>query len=185
VSSIEKLVPSGSQTVGPFFRIGLEWMAERAPLLGEGAEGRIEIRGRVIDRDGAPVPDALLEFWCSGGGQCDDSGDGWPRGFARAATDLEGNFAVVTMKPKPVGFGDGSMQAPHMLVLVFARGLLRHLITRVYFEGEAGISSDPVLEGIAQERRGTLVARRVSEVAGSYRWDVVLQGEQETVFFAW
>jgi protocatechuate 3,4-dioxygenase alpha subunit len=89
------------------------------------------------------------------------------------------------MKPKTVAFGDGRMQAPHMLVLVFARGLLRHLITRVYFEGAAENSSDPVLREVPPDRRGTLIAQRASGTTGSYRWDVVLQGERETVFFAW
>ena len=77
------------------------------------------------------------------------------------------------------------MQAPHMLVLVFARGLLRHLISRVYFEDEPANASDPVLMQIPEERRATLIARPIEDRANLYRWDMVLQGTGETVFFAW
>ena len=101
-----------------------------------GAAGNLAIRGRVLDRDGAPVPDAMLEFW--NGGTTRDSAasqDGFPDGFRRTATDEDGTFSVVMRRPSEVELEDRRMQAPHMLVLVFMRGLLRHLISRVYFEG--------------------------------------------------
>jgi len=147
------------------------------------------MRGRVLDRDGAPVPDAMLEFWDAGpsGAFSSESQNtsGYPRGFHRVATDPDGGFSFVTVKPGIVGFGDGRMQAPHMLVLVFARGLLRHLITRVYFEDEPGNATDPVLLEVPAERRETLVARPDACDSAIFHWNVVLQGEKETAFFAW
>ena len=180
--------PSGSQTVGPFFRIGLEYLQAWAPVLHPGSPGSMEIRGRVLDRDGAPVPDALLEFWSA-----DPSGkyseaprvEGYPAGFYRVATDLGGSFSLVAIKPDPVPFVDDRTQAPHMLVLVFARGLMRHLVTRVYFDDEPGNAADPVLLEVPAERRATLVARRDASNSGAFYWNVILQGEDETVFFAW
>lgn len=165
-------IPAGSQTVGPYFRIGLDYLIERTPALTLETAGTIEIRGRVWDRDGAPVPDAMLEFWRAPG----DGEEGvFPAGFRRAATDADGNFSVVMARA----------QAPHMLVLVFARGLLRHLVTRVYFGDELANQGDPVLMTIPQERRATLIAQPDESRANLYKWDVILQGTGETVFFAW
>ena len=181
-------IPNGSQTVGPFFRIGLEYLEARTPVLAPGMPARIEIRGQVLDRDGAPVPDALLEFWCadSSGAYSGEAPDaqGYPAGFHRVSTEIDGSFSLIAMKPGPVPFDDGRMQTPHMLVLVFARGLLRHLVTRVYFDGEPGNAADPVLLEIAEERRSTLIARRDGRESAAFRWNVILQGEEETVFFA-
>jgi protocatechuate 3,4-dioxygenase alpha subunit len=98
-------------------------------------------------------------------------------------TDREGSFKVVIFKPPATPLRDGRTQAPHFLVLVFCRGLLRHLLSRVYFEGESDNSLDPVLQRVPAERRTTLVAQ--VQDAACYRWDVVLQGQDETVFFAW
>ncbi len=176
-----RLIPAGSQTVGPFFRIGLEYLIDRTPALDVGAAGRIEIRGRVLDRDGIPVPDAVLEFWAPRLTVSTSGQDQYPAGFRRTATDTNGNFAVTAMRPAAIPLEDGRMQAPHMLVLVFARGLLRHLLTRVYFEDELGNAADTVLQEIPAERRATLIAR----LDNSYHWDVHLQGQNETVFFAW
>ncbi len=100
-------------------------------------------------------------------------------------TDDDGNFAAKVTRPIAAPLGDGRMQAPHMLVLVFMRGLLRHMLSRVYFAGEPGNAADPVLEGIPAERRGTLIAQLENDETSSYRWDVVLQGQDETVFFEW
>jgi protocatechuate 3,4-dioxygenase alpha subunit len=184
MSAHPKFIPASSQTVGPFFSIGLDYLAERSPAMDAGAAGNLTIRGRVLDRDGAPVPDAILEFW-NGAATRDASAseDGFPEGFRRTATDEEGIFSVVMRRPPEVELEDGRVQAPHMLVLVFMRGLLRHLISRVYFESDAGIGTDPVLLAIPPERRRTLIAQRHGE--NSYRWDVILQGTDETVFFAW
>jgi protocatechuate 3,4-dioxygenase, alpha subunit len=156
--------PTPSQTVGPYFAIGLtdrpahELVAPRAP-------GAIRLAGRVLDGEGEPVSDALVELW-------------HPEvGFGRCATDGEGRFVFVLAKP-PRG-----EEAPHVEAIVFARGLLRHVVTRVYFPDEAEANAtDPVLAGIDAERRSTLVAER--DGGGGLRFDVRLQGEGETVFFA-
>lgn len=182
-------IPVSSQTVGPYFRIGLGYLIERTPAIAPQTTGWIEIRGRVLDRDGAPVPDAMLEFW---GAEAvkravdeDFEHNGFPIGFRRAMTDIDGNFAVTVSRPKQLALGDGSMQAPHLLVLVFARGLLRHLLSRLYFEDEPANFDDPVLKRLPAERRPTLIAQQGDNQASIYRWNVVLQGPDETVFFAW
>jgi protocatechuate 3,4-dioxygenase, alpha subunit len=180
-----RLIPAGSQTVGPFFSLGLEYLIDRAPALDVDLAGRIEIRGRVLDRDGTPVPDAVLEFWAPRTTVSTTGQDPYPSGFRRTATDIDGNFAVAAMRPAAVPLEDGRTQAPHMLVLVFARGLLRHLLTRVYLENEPGNTADMVLQEIRAERRATLIARLDNHQTNSYQWDVRLQGQDETVFFAW
>jgi protocatechuate 3,4-dioxygenase, alpha subunit len=181
-----KLIPSGSQTVGPYFHIGLKRLIDEAPEIDAGA---IEICGRVIDRDGTPVPDAMLEFWCPNAATRDYiagfNHSGFPSGFRRSATDQNGSFSVLMPRPAEVVMEKGEMPAPHMLVLVFARGLLRHLLSRVYFERESGNATDPVLLTVPAERRHTLIARPDESKNNLYRWDVILQGPDETVFFAW
>jgi protocatechuate 3,4-dioxygenase, alpha subunit len=180
-----KLIPAGSQTVGPFFCIGLEYLIDRAPVLNADIAERIEIHGRVLDRDGAPVPDAVLEFWAPRITVRIPDQDQYPAGFRRTATDINGNFAMAAIRPAAVALENEQMQAPHMLVLVFARGLLRHLLTRVYFENEPGNAADTVLKEIPAERRATVIARLENHQTNSYQWDVHLQGQGETVFFAW
>jgi protocatechuate 3,4-dioxygenase alpha subunit len=172
-----KLVPSGSQTVGPFFRIGLDYLAGCAPAGEASAKETVTIRGRVLDRDGGPVPDAMLEFWSANAGG--DKHDGFPDNFRRVVTDSDGSFCAAMARPAD----PGGMQAPHLLVLVFARGLLRHLISGVYFAGERANDGDPVLLAIPAERRHTLIAQPDGD--GGFHWDVILQGNDETVFFAW
>ncbi len=191
MSGDARRIPASSQTVGPYFRIGLDYLVDQSATLDRGAPGRIEVRGRVLDRDGAPVPDAMLEFWAADAPatlsptMSDHAMPGVPAGFCRAATDMDGYFAVATTKPAALRLADGRMQAPHMLVLVFARGLLRHLLSRVYFEDEASNSADPVLLEVPTQRRGTLIAQAELLQPNSYQWNVVLQGQDETVFFAW
>jgi protocatechuate 3,4-dioxygenase alpha subunit len=183
---MDRRIPSSSQTVGPFFTIGLKHLIDRTGELDYAGADVIEIRGRVLDRDGSPVPDAMLEFWNAG----DTGGDamvgsrehGIPDGFRRVTTNLEGSFAVRIAKPVSTT-GEVGEQAPHLMVLVFARGLQRHLISRVYLEGERGNEHDPVLLGVPAERRSTLIAKVYG--TESYLWDVILQGDNETVFFAW
>lgn len=181
-------IPSGSQTVGPFFRICLEHLVARQQANAP-AMGSIVLSVRVIDGNGAPVSDAMLEFWgADSSGRFPAPGqptDDLPSGFRRVVTDSEGRFSISTVKPGPVPLGDGQFQSPHFIVLVFARGLLRHLITRVYFDDESTNASDAVLLQIPMDRRHTLIARASDPDAGHYHWDVVLQGESETVFFAW
>ena len=183
-----KMIPSGSQTVGPYFHIGLDYMLGYTPG-SDLAFDTIRIRGKVMDRDGAPVSDAMLEFWSADNGGTHSgtlSGhSGKPVGFHRVATDSNGGFLVTLDKPGPTPLGNGQIQAPHLVVLVFARGLLRHLITRVYFEHETANAVDPVLLTIPEERRHTLIARSDADCPQALQWNVILQGDNETVFFAW
>jgi protocatechuate 3,4-dioxygenase alpha subunit len=183
------LVLTPSQTVGPYFSIGLSW--EDGPLaVDEGTDGAIRLCGRVSDGNGDPVPDAMVESW-----QADRDGrfahpddprgaatsPGF-RGFARAATDAGGAWEILTVKPGRVPCPGGPPQAPHIDLSVFARGLLNRVVTRVYFDDEADANAaDPVLNGVAQDRRDTLLARHTED---GYRFDVRLQGPDETVFFA-
>ena len=162
-----------SQTVGPFFAIGLPW-AGGPYAVPEDTPGAAWLRGRVIDGAGEPVPDAMVETWQA-------SGDG--RRFARCSTEPDGSYAILFVKPGPVPGPDGGAQAPHLAMSVFARGLLDRVVTRVYFDDEpAANAADGVLALIADpERRDTLIA--VSTDNG-YRFDVRLQGERETVFLA-
>jgi protocatechuate 3,4-dioxygenase, alpha subunit len=186
MSSEIKRIPSSSQTVGPYFRIGLDYLIDRMAADAE-THQTIEIGGRVLDRDGAPLPDAMLEFWSAGDGAREIADgvreSGIPDRFRRAGTDSNGSYVLKIRRPVASRLEDGRLQAPHVMVLVFARGLMRHLITRVYLEDETGIESDPVLLGVPAERRGTLLAK--CDGANVYRWDVILQGADETVFFAW
>jgi protocatechuate 3,4-dioxygenase alpha subunit len=186
-----KLVPTASQTVGPFFHLGLAWCFQRALAGPEVAGERLAIGGRVLDGDRRPVPDAVLELW-----QADPAGryphpqdprsaqvDRGFLGFARVPTDAEGVFRFTTVKPGPVPGPGGRLQAPHLAVCVFMRGLLRHLVTRVYFPDDPANAEDPVLALVEPSRRGTLVARRSAGDPAVLEWDVVLQGDGETVFF--
>jgi protocatechuate 3,4-dioxygenase alpha subunit len=131
----------------------------------------------LTDGAGDPVPDALVETW-----QSDPSGEGF-RGFTRCPADADGRYAILTLKPGPVPGPDGVPQAPHLVVSVFARGLLDRVVTRVYFPDEAEANAaDPILAGVADEAaRATLVA---GTDADGYVFDIRLQGEGETVFFS-
>ena len=159
--------PTPPQTVGPFFAIGLPW--EDGPGVVEpGSDGAIALRGTVLDGDGAPVPDALVETWQAPGEGC--------RGFGRCPTDAEGRWAIVTRKPE-----GGGGEAPHIAVAVFARGLLHRVPTRIYFaDEEAANADDPLLSSLDPDRRATLLAAAED---GGYRFDIHLQGDDETVFF--
>jgi protocatechuate 3,4-dioxygenase, alpha subunit len=188
-----------SQTVGPFFKYGLtsggkyDWNdAFTNNLVTLDASGeRIRLEGRVFDGDGQPVPDAMLEVWQADaqGRFADPKGGGaLPnaafRGFGRCDTDENGTYAFDTIKPGQVADPDGKPQAPHILLAVFARGMLRHLYTRIYFGDEAANAADPVLAIVPAERRSTLIAARESGNGNAvYRLDLRLQGDNETVFF--
>ena len=180
MSAEPRLIPTSSQTVGPYFTIGLSDLPDRATQIE--SPGAITIRGQVLDRDRAPVADAMLEFWSPDAPQHASDPD-LPGGFRRVATDLDGAFSVIMPRPVPVPLEGSTLQAPHMLILVFARGLLRQLVSRVYFDGDVANDSDPVLLAVPSGRRRTLIAQRDGE--DSFRWDVILQGTDETVFFAW
>jgi protocatechuate 3,4-dioxygenase alpha subunit len=167
-----------SQTVGPFFAIGLPWPdgPYAAPL---GTPGAFWLRGRVLDGAGEPVPDALVETW-----QADEDGrfghpDG-PRCFGRCPTDEHGQWAIHTVRPGRVVGADGRPQAPHLDLSVFARGLLDRVVTRVYLPGEPANDADPVLASVDPGRLGTLVAAPAPD---GYTFDIRLQGCAETVFF--
>jgi protocatechuate 3,4-dioxygenase, alpha subunit len=182
-----RLTPSGSQTVGPFFRIGLEHLCAQSPAALVDGANVLTVCGRVLEGEGAPVPDALLEVWhADAEGRYDASEpaqSGKPSAFTRAATDDDGSFCFSIARPGAIA-GEAK-QAPHLAVLVFARGLLRHLMTRMYFPHEPGNGSDAVLQLVPEDRRRTLIAREIVQRPGVLEWNVVLQGEDETVFFAW
>jgi len=169
------LTPTPSQTVGPFFSIGMR----TADVMGEPGVERLSIRGRVLDGDGNGIDDALIETWQAGsdGRYADSSSQGW----GRAATDSSGRFQFSTTKPGRVDGASAKLQAPHLAVTIFARGLLKHLVTRIYFEDETSNANDPVLGAVPANRRSTLIARSVG--SNEFEWNVVLQGENETVFF--
>jgi protocatechuate 3,4-dioxygenase alpha subunit len=188
-----------SQTVGPFFKYGLTpnrqyaWNdAFTANLVTPDASGdRIRVEGTVYDGDGAPVPDCMLEVWqADAQGRFSDLQDmrALPntafRGFGRCGTDGEGLYAFDTIKPGPVPDPDGKPQAPHLVLAVFARGMLLHLYTRIYFGGEAANAADPVLALVPIDRRATLIAQQANCNGNAvYRLDIHLQGDNETVFF--
>jgi protocatechuate 3,4-dioxygenase alpha subunit len=179
-----------SQTVGPFFAIGMPWDAG-PHAVAEDTPGAIRIAGTVYDGAGMPVPDSMIETWqCDPDGRFADlHGYGEPsqlpgfRGFARfAAEDGDGRFEIVTVKPGPLSGLRTTVQAPHIDVSVFARGMLHRCVTRIYFADEAHANAaDPVLASVPAERRSTLLAQPFE---GGYQFDIRLQGEGETVFFA-
>jgi protocatechuate 3,4-dioxygenase alpha subunit len=171
--------PTPSQTVGPFFNIGFRWL-HTPELVETDHPGAIRLEGQVLDGNGDPVPDSVVEIF-----QADDRGrfspdtdPAWP-GFGRCLSDDSGRYHFVTVKPGPVAPGT----APHIDVSVFARGLLQRVVTRCYFaDEEPSNAGDPLLRSIDADRATTLIA--VADGAG-YRFDVHLQGDRETVFFAW
>lgn len=181
------LTATTSQTVGPFFQIGFEPL-HRVDLAGPSIPGeRIMIEGRVVDRAGNGVPDACLEIW-----QADTNGEyAEPNetqedgrkflGFGRIPTDDDGCFRFTTIKPGVVTGSHGSKQAPHLAVSIFMRGLLKRLVTRLYFPNQRENERDPVLLSIEPARRPTIIASE-GGTPGALRWNVVLQGAGETVF---
>jgi protocatechuate 3,4-dioxygenase alpha subunit len=202
-----------SQTVGPFFHYGLPWkggadlvgqsdMGARpelfpeehyvlnlSPPRGAVAGETIIVEGVVYDADGKPVPDAMIEIWqANAAGRYASPDDGRLNlpldegfiGFGRAATNEGGLYRFKTVRPGSVPGPGNSLQAPHIAVSVFGRGVIKRLVTRIYFEDAAENPSDPILALVPAERRDTLVARQVDD---AWRFDIVLQGERETVFF--
>lgn len=176
---MSKLPLTPSQTVGPFLHIGLIW--DDAPaVVPSDTPGSVWLHGRVYDGAGDPVSDAMVETWQADASGSFDHQESF-RAFGRSATDSAGGWGVRTLKPGAIVSSDGTVQAPHADVSVFARGLLDRVVTRVYFDDENEANrADPVLSAVPEHRRGTLVARTVD---GGYRFDIHLQGEAETVFF--
>jgi protocatechuate 3,4-dioxygenase alpha subunit len=185
---------SGSQTVGPFFSLGLLYAeARRNVLAGPDTNGEhIRIEGHVIDGDGVPVPDALIEIWqANAHGRYNHPADQSAApldpqftGFGRSGTDEQGLYWFETVKPGRVAFNDQIRQAPHINVTVFSRGLLNHAVTRLYFADEPSNAEDMTLQCVPEERRATLLAKRADgDGAVVYHFDIVLQGARETAFF--
>jgi protocatechuate 3,4-dioxygenase alpha subunit len=184
------LQTTSSQTIGPYFHIGFTWLItdDLAPA---GVSGeRIAIEGRIVDGDGNAVSDAVVEIWQANAhgryAHPDDTQDR-PlepqfKGFGRVTTDNDGVFRFTTIKPGRVPAPGGGLQAPHLNVTILTRGLLKHLITRMYFPDEPANDEDPVLRRVPAERRQTLIATTRDRKSG-LKWSVILQGRDETVFF--
>jgi protocatechuate 3,4-dioxygenase, alpha subunit len=182
---------AASQTVGPFFQIGFEDFY-RSDLTVPGLTGTvITISGKILDADLLPVPDALVEIWQANSfGKYAHSDDYQAKpldpgftGFGRCPTNAEGAFQFRTVKPGTVPSSTEAPQAPHINVSIFMRGLLNRLVTRIYFSGDERNGADEVLSLVDPARRSTLLARPDPLRPNAYRWDVFLQGPDETVFF--
>lgn len=179
------------QTVGPFFRIGLERLFQN-DIAGEGARGeRIAVEVRIVDGHGLPIPDAVIEVWqANANGKYAHPADTQDklieagfRGFGRIPTDDNGVFRLTTIKPGSVPGPGDKMQAPHLVVGILMRGLLKGLVTRAYFPDEPLNASDPILQLVPQVRRQTLILQRSPEHSDLLHWEIRMQGENETVFF--
>jgi protocatechuate 3,4-dioxygenase alpha subunit len=186
-------IESGWATIGPFFHSVLPWKDGGQLAKPETKGERISILGRVLDAEGKPISDAMIEVWqANAAGRYDhpeDLQESKPldpnfHGFGRVATDPDGRFRLRTIKPGPVPGSDEASQAPHINVSIFARGLLKRLVTRIYFPGEPLNETDALLSALPTDRRATLIAR-VTDADAAERvlhFDIVLQGGNETVF---
>jgi protocatechuate 3,4-dioxygenase, alpha subunit len=184
-------VATPSQTVGPFYKIGMEWLGT-TDLAARASKGeRITVSGQLLDADRQPIPDAVLELWqANADGRYAHAEDTQAKpldpgfhGYGRVGTDPQGRFRFTTIKPGPVPGLGNALQAPHIVVALFMRGVLRHLYTRIYFSDEAANGNDAVLALVEDpERRATLIAKRLGSHS-EYRWDIIVQGLGETVFF--
>ena len=187
-----------SQTVGPYFKYGLTPGSDYAwndafgnDLVTPDVSGeRIRIVGQVFDGDGKVIPDSMMEIWqADAQGRFADPQDARAapnaafKGFGRCGADAKGSFEFRTIKPGPVPGPGGKPQSPHILLAVFARGMTQQAITRIYFEDEAANAADPILALVPADRRVTLTAKREQGDVATYRFDVHLQGDRETVFF--
>ena len=176
-------IATPSQTVGPFFHIGLGNIAVNDLTADLGVAERVHISGHVLDGDGKVVIDALIEVWqADAHGAYTSQATGF-KGFGRIATDAQGAFSFTTIKPGRVAGPNATLQAPHIAVNIFMRGLLKHLVTRIYFPDEPSNDEDTILQSIAAARRDTLIARAVAGNRQTLTWNIMLQGEHETVFF--
>jgi len=186
-------VPTPSQTVGPFFHFCLTTAKHSVPqIAGPQAKGeRVRLTCRVLDGEGSPLNDAMIEIW-----QADAEGkynhpddpqqetvDPACFGFGRMATASDGSCEFETVRPGRVPGPGNVPQAPHLNIAVFARGILKQLFTRAYFADDPANEKDPVLALVSPERRGTLLARPDSARPGAWNFEIHLQGEHETVFF--
>jgi protocatechuate 3,4-dioxygenase, alpha subunit len=183
------LTPTPSQTVGPYLHLGLTDARSIPRIATNGAKGeRVWLTFRVLDGDGVPVPDAMIELWQADSegdyAHQDGSADGEAfRGFGRLATAEDGSCTFETIRPGCVRGPGETVQAPHINVSVLGRGILKRLSTRVYFAGESANAADPILALVPENRRATLLAQSDSARPGNWILDVRLRGEGETVFF--
>jgi|ERR1700722_434153 len=190
------LVPTSSQTAGPYFHLGMTDTRSVPRIAGPQTKGeRVWLTCRVLDGDEAPVSDAMIEIWQADAegryNHPDDvrdeagteSGDSSWLGFGRMPTALDGSCEFETIKPGRVPGVGYRVQAPHLNVAIFARGMLKQLYTRIYFAGDPSNSEDPVMALVPSSRRETLIAQPDPVQPGRWRFDIHLQGEWETVFF--
>jgi protocatechuate 3,4-dioxygenase, alpha subunit len=184
--------PTPSQTVGPFFTIGLRSLGRADSYSAEIPAPEIFVSGRILDGDGIGVNDALIELWHAdasgrwcGFAEAEGNAKSDCARFLRLTTDEQGGFSFQTIKPGRVAGPDGNLQAPHIVVILFMRGLLRYLVTRIYFPDESANAEDPIWALVPEARRASLLLKQVTPGENHYEWNVVLQGANETVFFDW
>ncbi|MGO9123574.1 MAG: protocatechuate 3,4-dioxygenase subunit alpha [Terriglobales bacterium] len=186
------LIPIPSQTAGPYLHIGMTATRSVPRIAGPAVKGeRVGLTCRVIDGDGNAVNDAMIEIWqADANGKYNHPDDTQEKaadpawfGFGRAATTEDGSCKFETIRPGRVPGPGNALQAPHLTLAIFARGMLKQLYTRVYFAGDPANSDDPILALVPPPRRETLLAQPDSAGAGRWRFDIHLQGDQETVFF--
>lgn len=191
-------LPTPSQTVGPFFHVNLTTVENCVRCIAgpQAKSERVWLSCRVLDGAGETVPDAMIEIWqadaegryYSAGAVPDgavlksEDDPGW-RGFGRLATDEDGSCEFETIRPGRVPGPGGVLQAPHLEVALFARGMLKQLFTRIYFAADPANREDPALQLVPEDRRETLMAFPDRVLAGKWLFDIHLQGEEETVFF--
>lgn len=185
-------IATGSQTVGPFFHLGLVYGDDPGRLAKADAKGEhIRLAIRILDAEGAGIPDAMVELWqADANGKYnhpDDPQDNTPdpafRGFGRLPSNKDGRIVFETVRPGRVPGIDGALQAPHINVHIFSRGVLRHVSTRIYFAGDPANADDAILRLVPSGRRDTLLARPAEREPGTWNIDFHLCGERETVFF--
>lgn len=189
-TATSKHISTPSQTVGPYLHIGLDWLNTSTVAQPETEGQHVVLQGRLLDADGQPIPDGMIEIWqANAHGKYvhpdDHSSNPLTKnfmGFGRMPTDEQGGFRFSTIKPGRVAHRDGSLQAPHIMVQVFARGLIKQLVTRVYFPDDDH-GEDVVLHHVPVDRRHTLVATAHTQQSNVLDWNIVLGGKNETVFF--
>jgi protocatechuate 3,4-dioxygenase alpha subunit len=186
------LVPIPSQTAGPFFHLGLTTTRSVLQIAGPATKGeRVSLTCRLLDGDSNPVNDGMIEIWqADAGGKYNHPDDPQDKsvdpawfGFGRAGTGEDGSCKFETIKPGRVPGPGNTLQAPHLTVAIFARGMLKQLYTRIYFAGDPANSDDPILALVPPSRRETLFAQPDGAGSGIWKFDIHLQGDQETVFF--
>jgi protocatechuate 3,4-dioxygenase, alpha subunit len=183
------LLTTASQTVGPYLKIGFATLTFDAIATKNAPGEHITLQGRMFDGDAKPINDGSIETWqANANGKYASPEDPQKkalvpgfRGYGRVLTDAAGGFRLTTIKPGRVPGPGKALQAPHMEVVIFMRGSLRHLLTRMYFPDDPANAEDPILKLVPAERRATLIARAVKP--GVLEWDVHMQGPHETVFF--